>query len=319
MSTQLKALQDEAAGRHAEVLTLNERLEERVHERTLALAVANRELEYLAMHDPLTGLPKHILLQDRLLQAIRSTNRESAPFALMVIDLDGFKDVNDSLGHHAGDRLLQETAMRLLRELRQSDTAVRLGGDEFAVLLPTVATKEGAETVARKLMRALEEPVMLGDANVRVTASFGVALFPAHGDEVGDLLRRADRAMYEAKRERQGFLVFASRMEEEGDDRLRLQADLERAIGCGELVLHYQPKIDLLTGKTSRGRGAGPLEASEAWYPATRALHSLGRAYPPHRTSKPLRTAARRSPGARVGRRGAAACDRGERVRYQSR
>ena len=251
MSTQLKALQDEAAGRHAEVLTLNERLEERVHERTLALAVANRELEYLAMHDPLTGLPNRILLQDRLLQAIRSANREPAPFALMVIDLDGFKDVNDSLGHQAGDHLLQETATRLLRELRQSDTAVRLGGDEFAVLLPTVATKEGAETVARKLMRALEEPVMLGDANVRVTASFGAALFPAHGDEVGDLLRRADRAMYEAKRERQGFLVFASRMEEEGDDRLRLQADLERAIGCGELVLYYQPKVDLLTGKTS--------------------------------------------------------------------
>ena len=274
MSTQLAALQAEAARRHAEVLTLNERLEERVHERTEALAVANRELEYMAMHDPLTGLPNRILLQDRLLQAIRSASREPAPFALLVIDLDGFKDVNDSLGHQAGDSLLQETATRLLRELRQSDTAVRLGGDEFAVLLPTVATKEAAETVARKLLRALAEPIWLNDASVRVAASCGAALFPVHGDEVGDLLRRADRAMYEAKRARQGFLLFAPRMEEEGDDRLRLQADLEHAIQHGELVLYYQPKIDLMTGKIS---GA---EALVRWNHPTEGLLAPARFIP---------------------------------------
>ncbi len=251
MSTQLKALQDEARRRHAEIVALNERLEERVHERTEALAEANRELEYLARHDPLTGLPNRILLQDRLLQAIRAASPDSAPFALMVMDLDGFKDVNDGLGHEAGDRVLQETAKRLLRELRQSDTVVRLGGDEFAVLLPAVATREDAQTVAHKLLRALEEPVSLGEASVRVTVSCGAALFPAHGREVGNLLRRADRAMYEAKRARHGFLLYAPSLEEEGDDRFRLQADLERAIDHGELVLHYQPKIDLVTGKTS--------------------------------------------------------------------
>ncbi len=251
MSVQLQALQDEAARRHHEVLTLNERLEERVHERTEALAVANRELEYLAMHDPLTGLPNRILLQDRLLQAIRAASRQPASFALMIMDLDGFKDVNDSMGHEAGDRLLQETAKRLTGQLRQSDTAVRLGGDEFAILLPTVARDIDAGAIARKLLRALEEPMVLGDQTVRVTASVGAVLFPAHGDDVSTLLRRADRAMYEAKRERHGFLVFAPVMEEEGDDRVRLQADLEHAIRHGELVLHYQPKVDLVTGKTS--------------------------------------------------------------------
>ena len=251
MSAQLKALQDEAAREHQQVLAANERLEERVHERTEALAVANRELEYLAMHDPLTGLPNRILLQDRLLQAIRVGHRENTPFALMVLDLDGFKEVNDSLGHQAGDRLLHEVATRLVARLRQSDTAVRLGGDEFAVLLPGVANAEDTEVVARKILCALEEPVILGDRPVSVTASCGAALFPAHGDEVGVLLRHADRAMYEAKRGRRGFLLFAPTMDEEGDDRLRLQVDLDHAIRHGDLVLHYQPKVDLATGKIS--------------------------------------------------------------------
>ena len=251
MSAQLKALQDEAAREHQQVLAVNERLEERVHERTEALALANRELEYLAMHDPLTGLPNRILLQDRLLQAIRLGHRENAPFALMVLDLDGFKEVNDSLGHQAGDHLLRETAARLVARLRQSDTAVRLGGDEFAVLLPGVTNAEDTEVVARKILRALEEPVLLGDRRVCVTASCGAALFPTHGDEVGVLLRHADRAMYEAKRGRRGFLLFAPAMDEEGDDRLRLQVDLDHAIRHGDLVLHYQPKIDLATGKIS--------------------------------------------------------------------
>ena len=251
MSAQLKALQDETTRQHQQVLAVNERLEERVHERTEALAVANRELEYLAMHDPLTGLPNRILLQDRLLQAIRIGHRETAPFALMVLDLDGFKEVNDSLGHYAGDRLLQEVATRLVARLRQSDTAVRLGGDEFAILLPNVVNAADTETVARKLLRGLEEPVVLGDRRICVTASCGAALFPVHGDEVGVLLRHADRAMYEAKRGRRGFLLFAPAMDEEGDDRLRLQVDLDHAIRHGDLVLHYQPKVDLATGKVS--------------------------------------------------------------------
>ena len=251
MSAQLKALQEEAAREHQQVLAANEQLKERIHERTEALAVANRELEYLAMHDPLTGLPNRILLQDRLLQVIRAGRREAASFALMILDIDGFKDVNDSLGHQAGDRLLQEVATRLVSRLRQSDTAVRLGGDEFAILLPGVAHGAGAEKVARKLLRTLEEPVVLGDRRVSVTASCGVALFPTHGDEVGVLLRHADRAMYEAKRGRRGFLVFTPAMDEEGDNRLRLQVDLEQAIGHGDLVLHYQPTIDLVTGKIS--------------------------------------------------------------------
>ena len=251
MSAQLKALQDESARRHQQTLAVNDRLEERVHERTEALAVANRELEYLAVHDPLTGLPNRILLQDRLLQAIRAGRRQAAPFALMILDLDGFTEVNDSLGHEAGDRLLHEVATRLVAQLRQSDTAVRLGGDEFGALLGGVASAADAETVARKILRALEEPVILGDRRVSIAASCGAALFPTHGDEVGALLRHADRAMHEAKRDRRGYLLFAPAMDEEGDDRLRLQADLDQAIRHGDLVLHYQPKVDLATGKVS--------------------------------------------------------------------
>jgi len=251
MSVKLKSFQEAAQQQHQELAALNTQLETRVHERTTALASANRELEYLALHDPLTGLPNRILLQDRLLQAVRGTHREGAPFALMIMDLDGFKDVNDSLGHHAGDQLLREMGARLQKTLRHSDVAVRLGGDEFAFLLPTVATAEHVELLARKLLDIIEEPVVLGGQKARVTASMGAVLFPMHGVEVGDLLRRADRAMYEAKRQHAGFLLFTTSMEDEGDDRLRLQGDLERAIAVGELVLHYQPKIDLLTNKVS--------------------------------------------------------------------
>ena len=251
MSIKLQELQAEADRRYQETQALNEKLEGRVQERTLALATANRELEYLAMHDPLTSLPNRILLQDRLAQAIRAARRAPAPFALMVMDLDGFKDVNDTLGHAAGDLLLQETAMRVTKTLRQSDTAARLGGDEFALLLPTVAGPVDAEAVARKLLRAVEEPVSVGGQTVQVTASLGVALFPVHGDDVGGLLRRADRAMYEAKRGRLGLAIFKKDMEDEGDDRLRLQGDLQRAIANGELILYYQPKIDLASGKIS--------------------------------------------------------------------
>ncbi len=251
MSAQLKTLQDEATREHHEVLAANERLERRVYERTEELAVANRELEYRAMHDPLTGLPNRILLQDRLFQAIRAGHREATPFALMILDLDGFKDINDGLGHEAGDLLLQEVARRIVARLRQSDTAARLGGDEFALLLPGVANGADAEIVARKLLDALRVPTAIGDQAVSVTASCGAVLFPSHGDEGSTLLRHADRAMYEAKRTRQGFLSFAPAMDEAGDDRLRLQVGLERAIRHGDLVLHYQPTVNLATGEVS--------------------------------------------------------------------
>ena len=249
MSVRLRELQESGRKQQAEVVALNRELEARVQERTTELASANRELEYLAMHDPLTALPNRILLQDRLLQAIRSGRREIIPFALMIMDLDGFKDVNDTLGHHAGDLLLQETAQRLTHVLRQSDTAARLGGDEFAFLLPTISAPEHAEALARKLLQAIEQPVALGSQTIRVSASIGAVLFPAHGDDMGDLMRRADAAMYEAKHQRAGFLLFETRLEGEGDERLRLQGDLGRAISAGELVLHYQPKVDLATGR----------------------------------------------------------------------
>lgn len=274
MSQRLRVLQDGSERQQAELQQLNRELEARIQERTTELASANRELEYLAMHDPLTGLPNRILLQDRLLQAIRSGRREIVPFGLMIMDLDGFKDVNDSLGHHIGDQLLQETGRRVLQVLRQSDTAARLGGDEFAFLLPTISTPEHAEALARKLLHAIEQPVALGSQTLHVSASIGAVLFPAHGDDMGDLMRRADAAMYEAKRQRQGFVLFAPNLEGEGDERVRLQGDLAHAIDAGELVLHYQPKVDLTTGRMA---GA---EALVRWQHPTLGLLAPARFVP---------------------------------------
>lgn len=251
MSAQLKASQEAAARRDHDLLELNERLQAQVHERTTVLAGVTRELEYRATHDPLTGLPNRILLQDRLLQAIAAARGARAPFVLMVLDLDSFKDVNDTMGHHVGDQLLQEVARRLQARLRQSDTAVRLGGDEFALLLPTIASLAHAEAVASKLLEGIEEPMSLEGRSLRMTASIGAVFFPQQGEDASDLLRHAERAMHEAKRQRTGFLSFEPSMEGDGDDRVRLQMDLERAINQGELLLHYQPKIDLRTGMTA--------------------------------------------------------------------
>ncbi len=252
MSAKLADLQAIADRRHQEVVALNAQLEARVHERTQTLADTNRKLAYLATHDSLTGLPNRILLKDRLLQAIRAQRRDERPFVLMILDLDGFKDINDATGHEAGDRLLQVMAQRLVANARESDTVARLGGDEFALLLPAVAAPEHAEARARSFLGALAEPVTLGAETVRITASAGAAFCPRHGEDVGDLLRRADCAMYEAKRKRLGYALFETAMEAEGNDRLHGKADLERALTHGELLLHYQPRVDLASG-TTRG------------------------------------------------------------------
>jgi diguanylate cyclase (GGDEF)-like protein len=203
-------------------------------------------LAHQALHDALTGLPNRVLLGDRLQQAILTTEREKHGLALLVMDLDRFKEVNDTLGHHAGDRLLQEVARRLRGALRASDTVARLGGDEFAVVLPG---SSDASDAAVKLIQALEAPFELEGHTLALGASVGIAMHPQHGETVESLLRSADVAMYTAKRARSGVSIYAPDQDQHSVDRLGLLAELREALTHDdELTLYYQPKWDLRSG-----------------------------------------------------------------------
>jgi diguanylate cyclase len=204
---------------------------------------------YQALHDPLTGLSNRILLRDRTGQAIRQADRELVPAALLLLDLDRFKEVNDTLGHHYGDQLLVQVGERLRAALRGVDTVARLGGDEFAVLLPKITTSEGAMAVAKKLQAALEEPFTLEGLALEVEASIGVAIYPEHGNDPEELLQRADIAMYVAKETHAGFVLFDPTLDQHSPRRLALLGELRRAIDTGQLVLHYQPKVDTHSGQ----------------------------------------------------------------------
>ncbi len=212
---------------------------------------AEREaLEYQALHDVLTGLPNRTLLNDRLRQAILTGQRERTSVALLVMDMDGFKEVNDTLGHEVGDLLLQQVALRLESILRGSDTMARLGGDEFAVLPAGEAGSDGAARTAKKILAALERPFAIADQSIHASASIGIAVYPDHGQDAQTLLRHADVAMYIAKRSRRGYAVYATQQNDRNAARLELTGELRHAIGHDELVLHFQPKIDLRVGKT---------------------------------------------------------------------
>ncbi len=207
---------------------------------------AQGELRRQALHDALTGLPNRTLLQDRLEQALRATRRAAAPTALLLLDLDRFKDINDTFGHHYGDLLLREVGARLRAGLREVDTVARLGGDEFAVLLPG-ADADGAIVAARRITAALERPVVLEGHPFEVSSSIGVALGPDHGDDATTLLRRADVAMYAAKAAGDPHAVYAPGQDQHSPRRLALIGELRQAIAADHLLLHYQPKVDLAT------------------------------------------------------------------------
>jgi len=204
-------------------------------------------LQYQALHDDLTDLPNRTLFGDRVNHAVRAAVRLAEPLALLVLDLDEFKTVNDTFGHQHGDVLLKLVAERLAGCLPDGDTVARLGGDEFAILPLGPTDLAGAASVAWKVQQTLEPPFLINDHAIDVRASIGIALVPEHGDNVDDLLRRADLAMYDAKRSGAGYAMFAAAQEEIPVRRLALLGNLRRCIEKNELVLHYQPKIDLAT------------------------------------------------------------------------
>lgn len=213
-----------------------------------ALVQREEALKHQALHDTLTGLPNRTLLFDRLQQAIASATRQQVGGSLLMIDLDRFKDVNDTFGHGYGDDLLREIALRLQHTLRASDTVARLGGDEFAVVLSSCSDPEAARSAARKIITAISQPAVIHDQALNVGASIGVALFPDHGQDAATLMRYADVAMYEAKRSQAGVVVFTVEQQDEISARVSLARDLRQALQTRSVELLYQPKIDLKTG-----------------------------------------------------------------------
>jgi diguanylate cyclase (GGDEF)-like protein/PAS domain S-box-containing protein len=203
-----------------------------------------RALTRQAFTDQLTGLPNRALLHDRTQQAIRLAGRQGLTAALLLLDLDRFKEVNDTLGHHHGDLLLQQVAERLQGSLRDSDTAARLGGDEFAVLLPQITSVQAATAVADKLRAAIEAPFAVDGLTLDVDASIGVAAYPDHATDANQLLQRADVAMYAAKATHAGYTVYDPTLDQHNPRRLGLLGQLRRALAAGELVVYYQPKAD---------------------------------------------------------------------------
>ncbi len=205
-------------------------------------------LEYHALHDSLTNLPNRLLLRERINEAIYVGKAKGTPLALMLMDLDRFKEINDTLGHHYGDLLLQQVGARLREVVWAPDVVARLGGDEFAVLLPSLAAPEHIRLVAQKLLYSLSRPFILEELTLDVGASIGIALFPDHGEDADTLLRRADVAMYIAKHTGAGFVLYSPDQDHHSPHRLSLITELRHAIDQGELRLHYQPKIDVKTG-----------------------------------------------------------------------
>lgn len=226
-----------------------------------------KELTHQAFHDALTGLPNRALFLDRLEQRLHVAQREKLFVAVMFLDLDNFKNINDSLGHDAGDQLLIQVAERVRRILRPGDTFARLGGDEFTVLLEGVGSIDEATVTAQRMIEALEMPFSILDRQVFATASLGIAISTGRGEDANCLLRDADTAMYQAKNNgKSSYVVFDRSMNAAAIERLELEADLRMAIDKNEFVLHYQPIVDIVTSDLRE------VEALVRWQHPTRGL-----------------------------------------------
>jgi diguanylate cyclase (GGDEF)-like protein len=245
------------------------RLEEVITTRTRGLEAANQQLRHLATHDALTGLPNRVLLDDRLQQAMAHADRDMRSFALLICDLDRFKLINDSLGHRAGDELLQEVARRLLTVVRTADTVARFGGDEFVLIGTSIGDGEDAAALAARVMDVLQAPVRIAAIDIHTSPSIGIAMYPDDGVSMQALLAHADAAMYSAKQHGRGnFRRYAPGMDAGTEERVQLESDLHNALTQNQFELYYQPKVDTRTGEV---RSA---EALIRWVHPTRGIVS---------------------------------------------
>ncbi|MCP5408865.1 MAG: EAL domain-containing protein [Chromatiaceae bacterium] len=231
---------------------------------------AEDRIRFLAHHDALTGLPNRVLLRDRFVQAANYADRAGHSVAVLFLDLDHFKDVNDSLGHKVGDRLLQEVVVRLSAKVRSSDTVSRLGGDEFVVVVPQAGVQGTSEQIAGHILKALSEPFYIDGHNLRLSASIGISLYPMDGDEFDDLLKSADTAMYSAKEGgRNTYRYYSKEMNQVNTSRLHTLSLMKQALENEEFNLFYQPQVEMATGRIVG------LEALVSWN-----THDLGRLRP---------------------------------------
>jgi diguanylate cyclase (GGDEF)-like protein len=221
-----------------------------IAEDAVARSVSEQRIHHIAQHDVLTGLPSRSLLQDRLGLAISDAERSGQPLWVMLIDLDRFKYVNDSMGHKAGDVLLMTIAARLRSAINDTDTVARLSGDEFVVIMSQQGGQRLGPMLVQQLMDSVAQPVLLGTKEYSVTCSIGVAVFPSAGAMADSLIEHADIAMYSAKKlGRNNFQFYTPAMNDEAQERVRIESALRKALERDEFVLHYQPQVDLASGK----------------------------------------------------------------------
>jgi diguanylate cyclase (GGDEF)-like protein len=226
-----------------------ETLEQEVTARTHGLETANKQLRHLATHDALTGLPNRVLMDDRIGQCIALADRQKQTFAVIVLDVDRFKMVNDSFGHRVGDELLKEVALRLKGVVRDVDTVARLGGDEFVLIITQSPEADAAENVAARIIEVMQTPVRIAGIDVHTTSSMGIAFYPRDASTIEALLAHADAAMYFAKQKgRNNFQCFIPRMDTATQEKVRLETDMHVALERGQFQLHYQPKVNTATG-----------------------------------------------------------------------
>lgn len=210
---------------------------------------AEQDLQHATTHDALTELPNRVLLQDRIRQSLAAAERNGTLLAVAYVDLDNFKNINNSLGHHVGDEVLKVMARRLTGCLRDGDTIARIGGDEYVVSLPDIHSSVNLFQIAKKMLNAISIPLEIAGRELHITASIGIAIYPEHGKDVDTLMRHADLAMYNAKHlGRNRHQVFVEHMSEQVQQQVQLEDEMWRALGGNEFVLYYQPIIDLKTG-----------------------------------------------------------------------
>jgi diguanylate cyclase (GGDEF)-like protein len=217
--------------------------------RLIKASKAEQDVKKLAYHDPLTSLPNRTYLKQQLAVTVNRAATEKQRFAILFLDLDRFKMINDTMGHDAGDLLLKAVAERIRHCVRENDFVARLGGDEFTVVLENIANLEGASNVAEKICRSVARPFVFMQQKMFVTTSIGISIFPDDGEDVSALIKHADSAMFRAKEKRNDFCFYERGMEAEIAKRLKLEQELRKAIDSDQLVLHYQPKVDFKTGE----------------------------------------------------------------------